>query len=111
MTKIEKPTPYSSSNNPNEYEELTDQQKNALHLWIDETLEPLRISKYNNSPSSYYLKHLFEESENGFYISNGVFKGAMLAAGFEPAKRDELNWHFKLSNKTRKIGRGAAENE
>jgi hypothetical protein len=36
------------------------------------------------SASSYALKHYFEVADDGFYITNGQFKGAMLEAGFEP---------------------------
>ena len=45
---------------------------------------------------SYYLKHRFEESEGGFYIDNDQFKAAMAAAGFEPLRRDSLNWVWKI---------------
>lgn len=31
----------------------------------------------------------------GFYVTNGAFKGAMLAAGYKPVKRGEQNWQFR----------------
>ncbi len=29
-------------------------------------------------------------------MTNGEFKGAMLAAGYEPVDRTELNWKFRF---------------
>ncbi|MDP9476457.1 MAG: hypothetical protein M3R38_12375 [Actinomycetota bacterium] len=43
---------------------------------------------------SYTMKHDFETA-GGFYVTNGQFKGAMLAAGYQPAKRGEQNWRFR----------------
>jgi len=40
------------------------------------------------------LKHRCENAAGGFYISNGQFKGAMLAAGYVPIDSSDRNWHF-----------------
>ena len=45
---------------------------------------------------SYCMKHDFEHEPYGFYIRNGAFQGAMLAAGFCPVDERELNWRFRV---------------
>lgn len=45
--------------------------------------------------SSYGLKHLFEGTERGFYVTNGQFKMAMLFAGFAPDDPRDHNWSYK----------------
>ena len=56
-------------NNPNNYEELSAEQKQVLQEWIFKNFE--RMDRFNLSDSSYSLKHLFENSPEGFYITNG----------------------------------------
>ncbi|MFC4714064.1 hypothetical protein [Planococcus dechangensis] len=89
-------------NRPTEYEKLYLFEKMMLSGWIVNTLLPYKIKSYN-SPTSYRLKHIFEKSPTGFYISNGVFKGAMLNAGFTPKDEQHLNWTFTLSRKLNNI--------
>jgi hypothetical protein len=83
---------------PEEYERLSPLEKAALREWIRLAMEPHGRERY----SSYYLKHEFERLDglpnlDGFYVTNGQFKGAMLEAGYEPVQRNELgqrNWSF-----------------
>lgn len=77
------------SNSPDHFDSLTDEQKAQLRKWIIDKMT-LRIK----DRTSYGLKHLFEASAGGFYVTNGQFKGAMLAAGYEPIDATELNWRF-----------------
>jgi hypothetical protein len=46
--------------------------------------------------NSYGMKHDFAREPDGFYVYNGAFKGGMLAAGFRPVDRDEVNWRFRV---------------
>jgi len=64
--------------------------KRALLNWIHNGMEARSLRRC----TSYALKHLFENA-TGVYVTNGVFKGAMLAAGFEPKDSSEQNWRFK----------------
>lgn len=74
------------------YDDLPAEKKLALHTWILERIVPTDyVTKYD----SYKLKHIFEYSKGGFYVTNGMFKAAMLKASFEPANRNEPNWRFK----------------
>ncbi|RDW15957.1 hypothetical protein [Oceanobacillus chungangensis] len=95
-----KTTAFSEGNNPKEYERLMLLEKFMLEVWIQKCLAPNQTINYNyQSPSSYGLKHRFESSKYGFYITNGQFKGAMLAADFKPKDSRQLNWTFKLSKR------------
>jgi len=76
-----------------EYDHLSKDMKELLNWWLNEFVKPEK--HYNHIPSSYRLKHLFEEVVHE-YLSNGQLKMAMLKAGFEPLNQTVLNWHFKL---------------
>ena len=83
-------TVLSSVNQPSSYERLADEEKAALGDWIRWELVP---SSLTGPHASYSLKHILQRL-TGVYVTNGVFKGAMLAAGFEPVDRHDLNWQF-----------------
>lgn len=78
-------------NSPEEYGALTKLEKAAIQEWIKLAIQP--ANQYTDR-SSYGIKHDFERV--GFYISNGEFKGAMLAAGYTPKDEKALNWVFKV---------------
>lgn len=56
----------------------------------------------NKERTSYSLKHIFENSKNGFYIDNDTFKEAMFEAGFdfEDVDAKGVNWYFNYSEKS-----------
>lgn len=85
-------------NNSHEFFELTKEKQKALVIWCSSISKTKNINKLGKS--SYGLKHVFEYSENGFYITNGMFKGAMIEAGFEHT--DGINWYFNYSHKSLK---------
>lgn len=77
---------------PEAYDQLRPLEKEILTYWIEHAIcGAVRYSKR----SSYGIKHDFERE--GFYITNGQFKGAMLAAGYQPKSTRELNWIFKIT--------------
>ncbi len=81
------------------YDALTDMAKAALQAWIQHAVAPAPAR--TNAWSSSFLKQEFEAV--GFSITNGAFKGAMLAAGYEPKKRsDAPDWYFAV--KPRALG-------
>ena len=82
-------------NQPADYDSLSEKEKAVLQKWIDERIRPHIGERYNNSFSSYTLKHLFRNNI-GLYVSNGAFKGAMLEAGILPKNQEDLNWVFKI---------------
>lgn len=79
------------------YDELTEEKQEILLSWCRK-LES--IKRINQDVTSYGLKHTFENSQGGFSISNGSFKGAMLLCGFCIKDPYELNWHFNISKKS-----------
>ena len=80
-------------NQPSSYERLTDQEKTTLQEWIAKELVTASLA---GSKCSYALKHIHERLTR-HYVTNGAWKGAMLAAGFEPIDRTELNWQFRFA--------------
>ncbi len=75
-----------------QYEKLSEAVKEAMACFIGLAMAP----RDNVGPgSSYGMKHDFERA-TGIYVNNDVFKGAMLAAGYEPVNRDDLNWTFRV---------------
>lgn len=87
---------------PGEYMNLTPKQRGIIQDWIKREVEPYKIKTFRGV-SSYALKHVFEESEGGFYITNGQFKGSLDAAGYEPKDRNVKNWEYALSWKALKF--------
>jgi hypothetical protein len=83
----------TDGNNPSEYDELLDAEKAALQAWIQLAVEP--ADRADMCRNSYGMKHDFEAV--GFYVTNGMFKGAMLAAGYQPTEttRNDINWKFR----------------
>ena len=84
---------------PELFSNLTSEQQKILLIWIDENLAP--IQSFNDRHTSYGLKHIFGESQNGFYIYNGAFKGAMLKSGYHVQDETALNWVFNISQKSK----------
>lgn len=89
----------SNVNDPKEFEKLSQEEQETLLEWCNSLDKIENISSYR---SSYGLKHDFEHSPQGFYISNGAFKGAMLKAGFKyrETKTGSPNWHFNVSKRS-----------
>jgi len=87
---------------PTEYDGLSAEMQADLQTWIAEMFQPagriwrgqIRTSRFDGT-TSYGLKHDFERV-TGKYVTNGEFKGAMLAAGYQPVVPHEQNWHFRL---------------
>lgn len=86
-------------NCPTEFNELTPEERQSLVSWIATNINA--IQSFNDRHTSYGLKHLFESSNDGFYITNGQFKGAMIDLGFNVKDTTDLNWVFNISQKSR----------
>ena len=84
--------PEPAINDPAQYEIVSEAAKEALACYIGLAM---RAADEMGPGSSYTMKHDFERA-TGIYVSNGAFKGAMLAAGYEPVDWDELNWTFRV---------------
>lgn len=84
-------------NSPDRYGAVPADQKEIVTRWIKKNILPRKTPL--NEHTSYGLKHIFEWSDTGFYMTNGEFKGAMIASGFEPVKED-LNCNYRISKKS-----------
>ena len=82
---------------PERFFSLSREQQETLVAWCKQ-FEP--IKKINPSHISNGLKHIFQDSEGGFSVSDGAFKGAMIEAGFLVNDPDKLNWSFNISKKS-----------
>jgi len=80
--------------NPASFLNLSPQEKTTLVAWVLNTL--VKGKSINTEITSYGIKHLFDKSLNGFYIKNGVMKGAMLIAGFKVNDMQQQNWCFNI---------------
>lgn len=78
--------------------ELSDTEIKTIDDWIKLNILPQKTTKKNYA--SYALKLLFEESADGFFITNPQFKEAMLRCGFSPVNKNKLNWDFRVSLKS-----------
>lgn len=87
---------YGESNAADEFLDLTHSEKIVLLAWVTDKLQKQKSINYNES--SYGLKHKFEKSPFGFYVSNGQFKGAMYLADFHVKNLYVLNWNFNISS-------------
>lgn len=68
---------------------MTKQEEKILLDWIS-NFKPIKT--FNLKHTSYELKHIFERTEQGFYITNDEFKDAMLKAGFKVKDKSAVNW-------------------
>ncbi|MCM1987759.1 MAG: hypothetical protein GQ576_02395 [Methanococcoides sp.] len=84
----------------NEYE-LPGIQKKALDNWITLNILPQKIP--NDIYASYALKLLFEQTPDGFFITNKQFKEAMVRCDFSPVNKNKLNWDFRVSLKSSEL--------
>lgn len=82
-----------------EYDQLSEDQKIILSNWIDKNCYPT-IKSINYEHHSYGLKHVFERSDRGYYITNDQFKYAMWLKNFLIDCIDNLNWCFNISSKS-----------
>ena len=80
--------------NPASFLNLSPQEKTTLVAWVLNTLVKGKSS--NTEITSYGIKHLFDKSLNGFYVKNGVMKGAMFVTGFKVADKQSKNWCFNI---------------
>jgi hypothetical protein len=81
-------------NQTSDYARLTADQGAALAAWIAMTMHLIKAA--NQHQNSCALKGVFERSAGGFALTNGQFKGAMLAAGYQPVNSEQPNWTFYI---------------
>lgn len=88
-------------NQPEEFKTLLIKEQIVLVDWVKTHLTPRKT--INKRHSSYGLKHYFEDDKQhgGFYVTNGAFKGAMLVCDYVPDIWNDINWCFRISNRSK----------
>ena len=81
-----------SCDDPATFSKLTDAEQHAIKLWISFAIRPAKTKHWS---SSYGLKHHLERDTRN-YFTNGQFKGAMLAKGYDPVDPWAKNWRFRI---------------
>lgn len=88
-------------NQPDRYKGLPKQRQDNVCRWIHNNIS---IARRKCNETSYGLKHIFEhdKSHGGEYLTNGEFKGAMIACGFNPIEPEALNaiYRIKINKET-----------
>ena len=87
--------------------ELTKEQQSILVNYCLTAFIPTK--RMNHNHTSYGLKHVFAKFPDGFYVTNGQFKGAMMLAGYLPHDKTDRNWNFSIAEKC--PGTGFQENQ
>ena len=93
--------PYSNENGYVDDGLITDhpqEEIDAIMNWISNSIAPRKTPLGGHT--SYGIKHLLER-DTGIYLTNNEFKDAMLQAGYEPVDPNELNWHYRISKKSK----------
>lgn len=81
----------STKDHPSEFGDLSSAKQDALVYWIRNAM--VGSNSYCRR-DTYGIKHDFEAE--GFYVSNGEFKGAMLVCGYRPKIVTAQNWTFRI---------------
>ena len=72
------------------FKRMSKEQQEARVWWIRSAVTDSK----RGGCTSYYLKHQFERE--GFYVTDGEFRGAMWKAGYTPVDPQAENWFFKV---------------
>ncbi len=92
----------TGGNSADEYDALTPEKQADLQAWIARAIMPGTGRAKHADYTSDTLKQCYErvrdtdDDQHGHDISNGAFKGAMRAAGYEPIDPTALNWTFRI---------------
>lgn len=82
--------------NPSNYEQLSNLQKQILLKWIEMNYVPAK--RVNPNWPSNVIQHNFERKSK-IVVTNGAIKGAMLAMGYEPSDESMIFWNFKIKKR------------
>lgn len=79
--------------------QMDEETRKELLNWCEKSFKLIK-SVNKRTPTSYFLKHLFERDEEtkSSYVSNEEFRGAMIKLGFEHT--DDMNMYFNISQKS-----------
>ena len=82
---------------PSQFLNLDSDVQSLVLKWCKEHFIPTK--SFNDKHTSYGLKHILQH-QNGTYLTNGQFKGAMILSGFRVKSVEDLNWVFNISEQS-----------
>lgn len=92
--------PYSNENGYVDDDLITSHPQEEIDVvmnWITENISPRKTPMTDRT--SYGIKHLLERDTH-IYLTNNEFKDVMFMAGYPPVDSDELNWCYRISDKS-----------
>ena len=92
--------PYTNENGHIDDELMSDlsvETQQKVYTWIKDGF--IKRKTVNGNHSSYGLKHVLQD-DTGIYLTNNQFKDAMMICGFNPVNPNDLNWYYKISQKS-----------
>lgn len=92
--------PYSNENGYDDrylMDDMPREERTEVLAWIRDNIRPRKTP--NHRHSSYGMKHILE-SDTGIYLTNNQFKDAMMLCGYMPLDADELNWCYRISQRS-----------
>lgn len=90
--------PIQDMDDPVAFDLLDEEDQGLLLAWIRASYWPTEKTFYMWK-TSYGLKQPFHEP-HGFWVSNGIFKQAMLLCGFKVLYKSDRNWIFNISKRS-----------
>lgn len=86
----------AKANLESHFDSLSNEKQQILIDWCKANFNVVKT--INTQITSYDIKETFCGLEDGFYVTNGQIKGAMLKAGFEmKTAKDGINGRFNVS--------------
>ncbi len=82
---------------PSQFLNLGSDVQATVLKWCKEYF--IKTKSFNEKHTSYGLKHILQH-QNGTYLTNGQFKGAMILSGFDTKNINDLNWVFNISEQS-----------
>lgn len=82
---------------PSQFLNLGSDVQATVLKWCKEYF--IKTKSFNEKYTSYGLKHILQH-QNGTYLTNGQFKGAMILSGFDTKNINDLNWVFNISEQS-----------
>ena len=98
--------PYSIENGWEDAGLITDkpeEEQQAVEAWIRENICPRATP--NDRHTSYGIKHILQH-DTDIYLTNNEFKDAMMRCGFLPVRENDLNWTYRISEKSPAFRKG-----
>ena len=84
------------ANQEDHFEKLSQEKQERLIAWCKQNFNAVKT--INTQITSFDIKQTFCQSIDGFYVTNGQIKGAMVKAGLESKMaKDGVNCRFNVS--------------